>query len=134
MEPNQILDVDRLPAEVGSQVELTDVLLLGGDGDVRVGTPTVEGARVVAEVVEHGRDKKIVGFKYKAKTRYRRKWGHRQDYTRLAIRRIEARPEVAVEEEAEAGEETRPTRRTRARRAAAAEKPAAPEAGEKTGE
>jgi len=134
VEPNQILDVDRLPAEVGSQVELTDVLLLGGDGDVRVGTPTVEGARVVAEVVEHGRDKKIVGFKYKAKTRYRRKWGHRQDYTRLAIRRIEARPEVAVEEEAEAGEETRPTRRTRARRAAAAEKPAAPEAGEKTGE
>jgi len=124
VEPNQILDVDRLPAEVGSQVELTAVLLLGGNGDVRVGTPTVEGARVVAEVVEHGRDRKIVGFKYKAKTRYRRKWGHRQDYTRLAISRIEASPEAAVHEEAQADEETRPTQRRRARRAAPAEKSA----------
>ena len=88
MEPDQLLDVERLPAAVGSLVELTDVLLVGGNGDVRVGTPVVDGARVVAEVVEHGRGPKVVVFKYKAKTRYRRKQGHRRGYTRLAIKRI----------------------------------------------
>jgi len=80
--------VDSLPAEVGSTVELGDVLLVASNGDVRVGHPTVEGARVIAEVVEHGRDRKIVVFKYKAKTRYRRRRGHRQGYTRLAVRQI----------------------------------------------
>jgi large subunit ribosomal protein L21 len=69
-------------------VELKDVLLLGGAGDVRIGTPIVDGARVLAEVIEHGRDKKILVFKYKNKTRYRRRHGHRQDFTRLAIRQI----------------------------------------------
>ena len=54
---------------------------MGGDGDVQLGTPFVEGARVVAEVLDHGRDKKILVFKYKNKTRYRRRHGHRQDYT-----------------------------------------------------
>jgi large subunit ribosomal protein L21 len=53
-----------------------------------VGTPVVDGARVLAEVLEHGRDKKILVFKYKNKTRYRRRYGHRQDFTRLAIRQI----------------------------------------------
>ena len=80
--------MDSLPAEVGSTVELGDVLLVASNGDVRVGHPTVEGARVIAEVVEHGRDRKIVVFKYKAKTRYRRRRGHRQGYTRLAVRQI----------------------------------------------
>ena len=55
VEPDQLLDVDRLPADVGSFVEITDVLLVRGDVDVQVGTPLVDGARVVAEVVEHGR-------------------------------------------------------------------------------
>lgn len=53
-----------------------------------MGTPVVDGALVVAEVLEHGRDKKILVFKYKNKTRYRRRYGHRQDFTRLAIRQI----------------------------------------------
>ncbi len=83
-----MLDVDRLQAEVGATVELTDVLLLSESGRAVVGTPTVADARVVAEVMEHGRDKKILVFKYKNKTRYRRRLGHRQDYTRLAIRQI----------------------------------------------
>jgi large subunit ribosomal protein L21 len=69
-------------------VELKDVLLIAGNGDVKVGRPTLEGARVIAEVVEHGRDAKIIVFKYKAKTRYRRRRGHRQGYTRLAVRQI----------------------------------------------
>jgi large subunit ribosomal protein L21 len=83
-----VLDVDRLEAEAGATLELTDVLLLSESGRATVGTPTVPDARVVAEVVEHGRDKKILVFKYKNKTRYRRRRGHRQDYTRLAIKQI----------------------------------------------
>jgi large subunit ribosomal protein L21 len=62
--------------------------MLGGNGNVTVGTPEVDGARVVAEIVEHGRGKKILVFKYKNKTRYRRRQGHRQDYTRIAIKEI----------------------------------------------
>lgn len=88
VEPDQTLDVDRLPAEVGSTVELEEVLLVAGDDGVQVGRPVVEGARVVAEVVEHLRGEKIRVFKYKNKTRYRRRKGHRQNYTRLTIRRI----------------------------------------------
>ena len=53
-----------------------------------VGHPLIAGAKVVAEVVEHGKGEKIIVFKYKAKTRYRRKTGHRQRFTRLAIKRI----------------------------------------------
>ena len=80
--------MDAISAEVGSTVELSDVLLIARNGDVRVGRPTIEGASVIAEVVEHGRDRKIIVFKYKAKTRYRRRRGHRQGYTRLAVRQI----------------------------------------------
>jgi len=61
-----------------------------------VGTPIVHGARVLAEVLEHGRDKKILVFKYKNKTRYRRRFGHRQDFTRLAIRQILTEGQQAV--------------------------------------
>ena len=75
---------------------------------------------MVAEVLEHGRDKKIVGFKYKAKTRYRRNWGHRQGYTRLSIRRIVTGPEEATEEtvseEAMSEPETKAKRTRRATR------------------
>ena len=86
--PDQVIDVERLPDEVGATVELNDVLLVAANGDTRVGRPLVDGARVVAEVVEQGRGDKIIVFKYKSKTRYRRKRGHRQYYTRLAIRQI----------------------------------------------
>ena len=88
VEPNQLLDVELLPTDVGAVVELSDVLLVADGDDVTVGQPLVAGARVVAEVVEHGRGPKIIVFKYKNKTRYRRRTGHRQSYTRLAIRQI----------------------------------------------
>ena len=98
MEPNQLLDVERLPADVGAVVELSDVLLVADGDEVTVGQPRVVGARVVAEVVEHGRGPKVIVFKYKPKTRYRKKTGHRQAYTRLAIRQIltGAEPVVAA--------------------------------------
>lgn len=94
VEPDRMIDVDRLHAEVGSTVELNDVLLVA-DGDTVIGQPSVAGASVVAEVVEHGRGAKILVFKYKSKTRYRRKMGHRQSYTRLAVKRILTNDEAA---------------------------------------
>jgi len=97
VEPRQVIEVERLPAEAGATIEMTDILMLGGDGEVTFGQPLVEGARVVAEVLDHGRDKKIVVFKYKNKTRYRRKQGHRQGFTRLAIQSILTGKEQAAE-------------------------------------
>jgi large subunit ribosomal protein L21 len=85
-----VLNVATMDAEPGSRVELRDVLLVSNDGSVTVGTPVIDGAVVVAEVVEHGKGKKVFNFKYKAKVRYRRKRGHRQGFTTLSIREITA--------------------------------------------
>lgn len=80
--------VDRLHLEVGAELEINDVLLFTNDGEVKVGTPLVEGAKVKTTVAEQFKGKKIIVFKYKAKERYRRKQGHRQLYTRLQIEEI----------------------------------------------
>jgi large subunit ribosomal protein L21 len=88
VQPEQTIDIDRVAADAGAMVEFREVLLVGGEDDVLLGTPFVEGARVVAEVLDQGRGKKLLVFKYKNKTRYRRRRGHRQAYTRLAIRQI----------------------------------------------
>ena len=87
VQPGETIVVESLAAEVGSTVELDRVLMLGGE-NVVIGNPTVAGARVVADVVEHGRGEKLVVFKYKRKNRYQRKTGHRQAYTRLAIKDV----------------------------------------------
>jgi large subunit ribosomal protein L21 len=85
-----VLDVDRLDVAEGSTVELDRVLVVGEGDKISVGTPTVEGAKVVATSKGDGRGEKIIVFKYKPKVRYRRKTGHRQGYTRLAIDEIVA--------------------------------------------
>ena len=77
-----------MDATPGDRVELRDVLLLADGDKVTVGAPLVADAVVVAEVVEHGKGPKVVNFKFKAKVRYRRKRGHRQGYTKLAVREI----------------------------------------------
>lgn len=79
------ITVERLAIEAGSDVTIDRVLLMGGDGSTRIGTPVVDGASVTAMVTEHNRGKKIEVFKYKAKKRYRRHTGHRQEQTRLTI-------------------------------------------------
>lgn len=79
------ITVERLAVDAGSDVTIDRVLLLGGDGSTRIGTPVVDGASVTATVTEHNRGKKIEVFKYKAKKRYRRHTGHRQEQTRLTI-------------------------------------------------
>lgn len=84
----QTIDTELLPGEEGSNVELEQVLLVSDGKKVTVGTPTVTGAKVVAEVMGNGKSDKVIIFKYKPKVRYRRMRGHRQPYTRLAIREI----------------------------------------------
>ena len=86
--PGDTLDVEKLPVGVESIAEFGDVLAISDGDEVTFGSPYVPGAKVLAQVQSHHKDKKIVVFKYKPKTRYRRKKGHRQDYTRLLIQDI----------------------------------------------
>ena len=87
--PGDTIEVERLAGEPGGSLDLDRVLLVGGDGDApRVGSPTVPGAVVRAEVLEQARGDKIVVFRFKSKVRYRRRTGHRQELTRLRIRDI----------------------------------------------
>ena len=86
-----MIDVERLAAEAGSDIALDRVLLIGGDdAELRIGTPMVAGAKVVATITEHHRGEKLIAFKMKAKKRYRRKIGHRQELTELTITGINA--------------------------------------------
>jgi large subunit ribosomal protein L21 len=78
------LRVEKLPGQVGDKLELSEVLMLGGES-ASVGTPLVKGAKVNAEITAQDRAKKIIVFKAKAKKRYRRKAGHRQPYTELKV-------------------------------------------------
>ena len=76
--------VEKLPNEVVSDVEFTEVLYVDG----KSGNPTVKGAKVIGTVEKHGRQKKIVVFKYRPKKKYRKKQGHRQPYTKVTIKSI----------------------------------------------
>lgn len=84
------IEVERLDAEPGAEVALDRVLMVAQDGDVKIGTPVIDGAKVMASVDEQTRGKKIIVFKMRAKKRYRRKMGHRQHVTRLTITDIVA--------------------------------------------
>ena len=82
-----VLYIEKIDAEVDSTVSF-DVLLVENEGDVKVGTPVVEGVKAEGKVVAQGRGEKIIVFKYKAKKNYRRKQGHRQPYTKVEITKI----------------------------------------------
>ncbi|GHT48093.1 50S ribosomal protein L21 [Spirochaetia bacterium] len=82
-----VLKVDHLDAEVGSKIDIDTVLMVSGDS-VSVGAPYISGAKVSATVESHGRDKKIIVFKYKPKKDYRRKNGHRQQFSTIKIENI----------------------------------------------
>ena len=79
-----VLYVEKLDAEAGKEVELDKVLMVND----KVGNPYVDGAKIVCEVVKHGKNKKIIVFKYNAKKNYRRKQGHRQPYTKIEVKKI----------------------------------------------
>jgi large subunit ribosomal protein L21 len=142
------LQIDRLPGEAGDSVTFSDVLMLGGDGEAKVGAPLVSGASVLAEIVEQGRGRKIIVFKKRRRQNSRRKNGHRQDYTLVKITDIlaegqsgksrkakaeatEAAPAGDATAAPEAGEtaEAAETKKPRARRSTKKSE-AAPEAGE----
>ena len=107
VKPGDTLDVEKLSVAVDSIAEFGEVLAISDNGEVTFGSPMIEGARVLARVDSHYKDKKLMVFKYKSETRYRRKKGHRQTYTRLVIQDIQSEPPA-------------PPRRRRTRAAAAA--------------
>jgi len=116
----QTLEVDRLPVEVGQPVTFERVLLVVDGGQARIGTPLVEGIKVHATVAEHPKGDKIVVFRYIPKERYRRKSGHRQQYTRVIVGSIgeptgrpapapEAKPSAPARKKAAAKPKPAPT-------------------------
>ena len=86
----QVLRVEKLNAEVNETVELQEVLLVADGGNVKVGTPVVEGAKVVAEILAQGKGAKVINFKYKPKKASHRKKGHRQLFTEIKVTSIQA--------------------------------------------
>jgi large subunit ribosomal protein L21 len=87
--PGGSLRVERLSGEVGSKVTLGDGLLIGSDEAVRIGAPTLAGASVVGTIVAQDRAAKVMTFKQKRRKGYRRKYGHRQDYTEIRVDQIQ---------------------------------------------
>ena len=77
--------VEKLAGEVGSSITLDDVLMVGEEGSVKIGAPTVDGASVSGTIVAQGRGPKLTVFKMKRRKGYRRKHGHRQDYTEIRV-------------------------------------------------
>ncbi len=88
MEPDKTLKIPKVETAVGETLELDSVLLIHGDSGVSVGKPQLEGAKVVAEVVDQGRDPKILVFHKKRRKRYQKKRGHRQPFTEIRVKEI----------------------------------------------
>jgi len=106
--PGQKVDVDRLGASEGENIELSRVLLIADGKDTIIGSPTIEGAKVTATCLGEEKGDKVIVFRYKPKVRHRRKTGHRQLYSRLEIREIvksgeEAAPKTTQKKRAATG-------------------------------
>jgi len=86
--PGELLRVELLPGEVGSENTFSEVLLTAAEGAVQVGTPLVPGSTVTAHIVQHGKERKILVFKKKRRKNYRRRHGHRQHFTAVRINTI----------------------------------------------
>ena len=83
-----VLQVEKLSAEVGETVDVTHVLAVGQEGEITVGKPYIEGAKVVLKIMEQGRGEKILVFKYKPKKKYRKLKGHRQPFSKVLVEEI----------------------------------------------
>jgi len=90
VQADEIIDIESLNREVGEKIEFSKVLAIGEGKDIKIGAPTVEGAKVEAEVIDNFRGVKLVAFKMKRRKGYRRKIGHRQNLTKIRISKIEA--------------------------------------------
>jgi large subunit ribosomal protein L21 len=89
VEKDSVLFIEKLDAAEGDTVTFEKVLLVSDEGNVKVGSPLVENAKVTGKVLKQGRSKKITVFKYKPKKNYKKKQGHRQPFTRVVIDSIE---------------------------------------------
>ncbi len=89
IEPGQSIRVEKLAGEVGDSIELDEVLMVGGEGEARVGQPLVAGVKAIGTITDQGRGQKIKVFKMKRRKNYRRLQGHRQDYTEIRVEKIE---------------------------------------------
>jgi large subunit ribosomal protein L21 len=89
-DPGKVVDVEKLPVDVGSQVTLDRVLMVADGDNVRVGQPVLAGVQVLATVISQGRTRKVTWFHYSQKKRERKKGGHRQAFTRLRIDQVQA--------------------------------------------
>lgn len=118
VQPGDVISVEKLNVEAGEEIKFDKVLVMGEGADVKVGTPYLDAA-ITGKVVENGRGKKVIIYKYKAKKDYRKKQGHRQPYTMVEI--IEVGGEKAPAKEEPAAEKEQP--------AEAAEKNAAEDKG-----
>ncbi len=87
-EKDAILKIDKVDAENGSVLEFDSVLLLNNNGKVKVGTPYVKGVKISTTVEDHRKDKKVTIIKFKRRKGYRRKQGHRQNYTYVKVNEI----------------------------------------------
>jgi large subunit ribosomal protein L21 len=85
---DEVVTIEKLVGEAGATVEFTEVLMVAGSGEPKVGTPMLSGAKVVAEVVEQGRAPKVIAFKKRRRKNSRRKRGHRQHQTKVRIKDI----------------------------------------------
>jgi large subunit ribosomal protein L21 len=85
---DEVVTIEKLAGEAGATVEFTEVLMVAGAGEAKVGTPMLSGAKVVAEVVEQGRARKVIAFKKRRRKNSRRKRGHRQHQTKVRIKDI----------------------------------------------
>ena len=106
VEEGQVLRLEKLPGDVGSAVNFDQILMIGDGGNIQVGQPLVDGASVQGHIVDQGRGKKILVFKYKRRKRYRRKQGHRQQFTAIQIDTILTKGRPASKK-AEPGKETK---------------------------
>ncbi|OQY12745.1 MAG: 50S ribosomal protein L21 [Desulfobacteraceae bacterium 4572_187] len=85
-----VLRVEKIPGEIGNSISFAEVLMFADGKDVSIGRPLLDNVTVKGHIVEQGKAKKIIVFKYKRRKRYRRKQGHRQQYTAVKIDSIEA--------------------------------------------
>ena len=135
--PGDEVQIEKLDGQAGDVVALGDVLMLGGeDGGVTVGAPVVDGAQVIAELVDNGRGKKIIVFKKRRRQNYRRKKGHRQWFSTVRIAEILApgqKPSVKLKSAPKPAVEEAPAEKTAEAKKPAAKK-AAPKAAEKKAE
>lgn len=129
-----VITVEKLEAEKGSSIELGEVLLVGEGKDIQVGTPLLEGGKVTARVVEHGRGDKIKIIKFKRRKNYLKTQGHRQYFTTLEITGIESavsKPKESEPAQAEAAPKKKAAAKKASKKKAAAKKAPAKKAGAK---